>query len=155
MGTQPKTIAFDFDGVIHKYSKGWQDGSCYDDEIEGIFQIIQQLFENGYSVFILSTRSPRQIKRWLKTRVLETEYDHMTMGDPNWYTYPKYGFQIAIIPWWKKFWNSRDTLGITRRKLPAHAYVDDRAICFTGDLSDLVNKISNFKTYIEHAAAQL
>ena len=26
-------VAFDFDGVIHKYSKGWQDGSIYDEYI--------------------------------------------------------------------------------------------------------------------------
>ena len=37
-----KTIVFDFDGVIHKYSKGWQDGSIYDEPVEGIKDLINE-----------------------------------------------------------------------------------------------------------------
>jgi len=51
-----KTVALDFDGVIHKYSKGWHDGTIYDDPIEGAFEYMKSLMEEGYCVFILSTR---------------------------------------------------------------------------------------------------
>lgn len=51
-----KRIVFDFDGVIHKYSKGWQDGSIYDEPVEGIREVIDYLRQN-YEVIIVSTRS--------------------------------------------------------------------------------------------------
>ena len=51
-----KTIAFDFDGVIHRYSKGWQDGDIYDEPVEGIGIVIDQLRLAGYQVVIYSTR---------------------------------------------------------------------------------------------------
>lgn len=56
-----QTIAIDFDGVIHKYSKGWQDGTLYDEHVDGVFEAIDLLMTK-YTVFIFSTRSPRQIK---------------------------------------------------------------------------------------------
>ena len=43
-----KNIVFDFDGVIHKYSKGWQDGSIYDEPVEGIAKVINAL-HNKYA----------------------------------------------------------------------------------------------------------
>ena len=51
-----RTVAVDFDGVIHKYSKGWHDGTCYDEPMEGAEDFLHDLMRNpNYSVFILST----------------------------------------------------------------------------------------------------
>lgn len=50
-----QTIVFDFDGVIHKYSKGWQDGTIYDKPNEGIKDLIKKLSQK-YKIVIVSTR---------------------------------------------------------------------------------------------------
>lgn len=67
---EKKTIVFDFDGVIHRYSKGWQDGSIYDKPVDGIKEVIEQL-RNEYKIVIVSTRSSTKegkesILNWLK-----------------------------------------------------------------------------------------
>lgn len=143
-----RTIAIDFDGVIHKYSKGWHDKTCYDVPVEGCFTAIQSLFEAGYSVFIFSTRSPKQIKKWMKENTYETDYEHNGMGaDPGDYRYPKFGFTVETIPFWKKFWNKKNVVGITKRKLPAMAYIDDRAIKFEGNWYEALAEVFHFKTY--------
>lgn len=51
-----KTIVFDFDGVIHKYSKGWQDGKIYDEPVDGIKEIINELHKE-YDIYIVTTRA--------------------------------------------------------------------------------------------------
>ncbi len=105
-----KTIAIDFDGVIHAYSQGWGDGSCYDKPMDGAIESLKLLMED-YCVFILSTRDENQIIAWLG----------------------KYAPEIAAGPIEaeEKFWNRRGILGVTNRKLPAMAYIDDRACLFT------------------------
>lgn len=148
MGSQPKTIAIDFDGVIHKYSRGWQDGSVYDNEVDGIFEALKVLFDSGYSVFILSTRECKQIKKWLDQRIMISEYERDGMGnDPNKWVETRYGFTCKIIPSKMKFWNEKNIIGITNKKLPAHVYVDDRAVEFKGNWVDTVCQINLFKTY--------
>ncbi len=144
----PKTIAIDFDGVIHAYSKGWQDGTVYDDNVKGVFTAIRQMFDAGYSVFIFSTRSPKQIKKWLQPKIYISEYEDEGMGgDPNRWVKTRFGYTCKIIPFWKKFWNEKNLIGITRRKLPAHVYVDDRALTFKGDWFVTFEEINAFKTY--------
>lgn len=99
-------VCFDFDGVIHKYSKGWQDGSIYDEYNKEIINLMCFLQKTKIPVFICSTREPSQIIKW----------------------WNKQGFWCdACGTGSKKFWNDLNLVGVTNRKLPAQVYVDDRA----------------------------
>lgn len=51
------TIAVDFDGVIHRYSRGWADGSIYDDPIPGVAGVLQSFLDAGYEVVVFTTRA--------------------------------------------------------------------------------------------------
>lgn len=159
-----KTIAIDFDAVIHKYSKGWQDGSIYDEAVPGAIKAINELLGQGYSVFIFSTRSPWQIKKWLFNKSNPLIYYTMSEFHDRFYpmtefdvTWTKQEFEnqnqlqykMRVIPFWKKFWNEKQILGITRRKLVASTYVDDRALKFDGDWDATMGDLVHFKTYQE------
>lgn len=72
-----KTIVFDFDGVIHKYSKGWQDGSIYDEPVEGIKDAINELHKT-YDITVVSTRCRElsgqiAVQRWLDDHHIEVD----------------------------------------------------------------------------------
>jgi ribonucleotide monophosphatase NagD (HAD superfamily) len=96
-----KRVCVDFDGVIHKYSKGYQDGSIYDEPMEGAKESLERLSKEGYEVVIFTTRTRGKISDWLEKH--EIPYDM-----------------------------------VTREKLPAMAYIDDRAIRFT-NWKDILN----------------
>jgi len=51
-----KSIVFDFDGVIHKYSRGWQDGSIYDEPVAGMKEVVNELHRD-YDIYIVTTRA--------------------------------------------------------------------------------------------------
>ena len=108
-----KSIAIDFDGVVHKYSKGWHDGTIYDEPFEGAIEGIRSLM-NNYYVFIFSTRPPEEIVGWF--------YDRVFIGEQL--------FPFKKIPDDVVFWEEQLVLGVTNRKLPAVAYIDDRAFLF-------------------------
>ena len=46
------TIAIDFDGVIHKNSKGYHDGTIYDEIITGSFESLKNYRVNIKSYFL-------------------------------------------------------------------------------------------------------
>ena len=107
-----KTVAVDFDGVIHAYSKGWQDGSIYDKPVPGAFDALALLMKK-FAVMVHTTREPASVARWIK------EWGGI---ETCWYADP------AKLP---QFWDDQRCLLVTDRKLPAVAYIDDRAIRFT------------------------
>jgi hypothetical protein len=64
-----RTLCVDFDGVIHKYSQGFKDGSIYDEPIEGAFDALMKLKEAGYTVVIHTARKPfESVQEWLKEK---------------------------------------------------------------------------------------
>lgn len=55
------SLLVDFDGVIHKYSKKWQDGSIYDEPVPGVKEALQALLDKGYEIIIFTTRADPHI----------------------------------------------------------------------------------------------
>ncbi|SRR5579884_25913 len=104
-----QSVGVDFDGVIHRYSKGWQDGSIYDEPMPGAVEGLRALLAR-YAVFVFTTRSVHQVAEWL-----------VPLG---------FGVRIDGDPDSPEFWNARDILFVTNRKLAAVAYIDDRAVRF-------------------------
>ena len=103
-----QTIAVDFDGVIHKYSKGWHDGTIYDEPMDGAIDGLRVLLDK-YSVFVFTTRDVIPVAMYLVSHGIRARID----SDQN-----------------RTFWNESGTILVTNRKLAAIAYVDDRAVRF-------------------------
>lgn len=111
-----KNVLIDFDGVIHKYSKGFYDGTIYDPPTEGAKEAIDKL-KNKYRIVIFSARlSPTTNKD------VEDQKKNM-------------------INWLSKYNIYYDQLSY--EKIPAVAYIDDLAIHFTGDWDDILNKVED------------
>jgi 5'(3')-deoxyribonucleotidase len=51
-----KTIAIDFDGVIHDANQGWGDGTCYGGPLPGAIESIKKLSEN-YDIIVFTAKA--------------------------------------------------------------------------------------------------
>ena len=57
-GFNENQIAIDFDGVIHKNSKGYHDGTIYDEPVEGSLEAIKKLSKK-YDIVIFTCKAKR------------------------------------------------------------------------------------------------
>ena len=74
-----KTIAIDFDGVIHRYSKGFKgQQNVYDKPTEGTREALEKLKSNGYRLVIVSCRPPEPIKKWLVEQDMLHYFDEIS-----------------------------------------------------------------------------
>lgn len=99
-------IAVDFDGVIHRYGKGWHDGTIYDEPMPGAREALARIHRR-YRVVILTTR------------VNPTLHG----GDA----------QLASVEAWLErhgFVKGEHYDEVTHEKVPALVYIDDRALHF-------------------------
>lgn len=73
-----KTLAIDFDGVIHSYRRGWTGETPIDGPMPGIEDALKELKSQGWSLVIMSTRNPEKIMEWLDFYGLVDYFDDIT-----------------------------------------------------------------------------
>ena len=117
-------IAIDFDGVIHGYSKGWDDGSIYDPPVPGTVEAMKKLKEAGHTLYIFSTRTNPVFKDKEASAEQKKNME-------NWMN--EHG-----IPY-DKIW----TFG----KPMADLFIDDRALGFRGDWLQTLKEVEEFKVW--------
>ncbi len=112
-------VMIDFDNTIFKYSKGYQDGSLYEEPFDGAKEAIDWLKGMGFEIVIFTTRASKE-------NAEEIGGDHLKeiKNIENYLTDHEIYFNR-----------------ITSEKLGAKFYIDDKAITITNGDWDSVKKI--------------
>lgn len=120
--TYKPTIAIDFDGVINSYTSGWSKTS-YTPEAD-----IPDEPVPGAREEIARLRQHYKIVVYSTRAKSEAGVKAMK----NWLE--KHGIEVD---------------NILHTKLPATVLIDDRAICFDGNWTGMLEKVRDFKTWME------
>jgi hypothetical protein len=116
-----KTIAMDFDGVINSYKSGWKGPTETDEPVLSAAESISSLFNRGYRLIIFSTRAQTP-------EGVETIREYLRKHTEN---------DLLV-----------NSIEITDRKPIADVYIDDRAIPFTGNWEETLEKIETFEPWV-------
>ena len=108
-----KTVAVDFDGVLHEYS-GWRGVDAFGDPLPGAKDFLKALRAKGYKIVIHSTRGYDAILEWFKKHKMLDSIDEIANQKPKAHAYVddravrfngKYDEVLEKIedkPWWMK-----------------------------------------------------
>lgn len=81
-----KIICFDFDGVIHSYTSGWQGIDVIPDQVvPGIKELIKELKQDGYIIKVFSARCREKKGREAIQKYLDKyniEVDEVAINKP-------------------------------------------------------------------------
>tara|TARA_B100000131_G_C17566452_1_gene389010 strand:+ start:65 stop:466 length:402 start_codon:yes stop_codon:yes gene_type:complete len=89
-----KNIAIDFDGVIHDFSLGWNDGTCYGDPLPGSLQAIKEIAKTHNVIIFTAKVKPSRplvngktgydlVKEWLDKHGILEYIDEITCEKPR------------------------------------------------------------------------
>ena len=106
--SKKKTIVFDFDGVIHKGYKGWNDGTIYGEIDFDLLYYIRKLMKDYYIV-ISSNRPAKQIVDYMTDLDCGIDFELFEKDLEN-----------------NMYWNKDNIIGVTNEKAVGILYVDDR-----------------------------
>jgi hypothetical protein len=116
VGPIKRRAMIDLDKTIHKYSKGFKDGTVYDEPYVGAKEVIDFLRKNGYEIVIFTTRASQEENDDYKDQINQ------------------------VADWLDKNGIYYDR--ITAEKLAADFYIDDKAIHIpNGDWNVVMNVI--------------
>ena len=110
-------LAIDFDGVIHNFDKGWYDGTCYGEPIDGAIDAVKQLSKK-YNLIIFTGKA-------LPDRPLVNG---------------KTGKQL-VVEWLENHDLLQYIDDVTYSKPRAEYYIDDKGISFTNNWDEILKTI--------------
>jgi hypothetical protein len=117
MENQLNNLAIDFDGVVHTFDKGWYDGTCYGEPVEGALVAIKELSEK-YNIIIFTAK---------------VRPDRPLVNG-------KTGYEL-VDEWLGKYDVKQYIDEITYEKPRAEYYVDDKAIEFTNNWNEVKDRL--------------
>tara|TARA_R110000824_G_scaffold5670_3_gene26053 strand:+ start:15352 stop:15753 length:402 start_codon:yes stop_codon:yes gene_type:complete len=108
-----RNVAIDFDGVVHDFSKGWHDGTCYGKPLPGSLDAIRELSKNyNIIIFTAKVKPSRPLVNGMTGHQLVTQWleDHNVLQYVDEITCEKPRAQIYIDDKGYRFENWEDTL---------------------------------------------